>query len=198
LVAIYAFGYFGERDDLGRFAATLLVFGAAMCGVVWSDNLLALFVFWELTSISSYALIGFDNRTEAARNAALQALLVTGAGGLALLAGFVLIGIDAGTYSLSALSAAPPTGATIPAAAVLVLIGACTKSAQVPFHGWLSAAMAAPTPVSAYLHSATMVKAGVFAVAVLTPVLGDAGPWVPLTVGVGTVTMVWGSYQSLR
>ncbi|MEZ5208519.1 MAG: hydrogen gas-evolving membrane-bound hydrogenase subunit E [Acidimicrobiales bacterium] len=198
LVAIYAFGYFGERDDLGRFAATLLVFGAAMCGVVWSDNLLALFVFWELTSISSYALIGFDNRTEAARNAALQALLVTGAGGLALLAGIVLIGIDAGTYSLSALSAAPPTGATIPAAAVLVLIGACTKSAQVPFHGWLSAAMAAPTPVSAYLHSATMVKAGVFAVAVLTPVLGDAGPWVPLTVGVGTVTMVWGSYQSLR
>ncbi len=199
LVMTYAKGYFAPgRRDTGRFAAAMVLFGGSMCGLVWSDNILGLFVFWELTSVCSYSLIGFDDRAESARNSALQALLVTGAGGLALLFGLVLAGEAAGTYSLSGLAANPPGGAMASAAAVLVLIGAFTKSAQVPFHGWLPAAMAAPTPVSAYLHSATMVKAGVFIVAVMTPVFGGTGTWKPLAVVVGSATTLWGSYQAVR
>ncbi len=199
LVMVYASGYFGDdQPGLGRFAATLVVFAGAMCGIVWSDNLLGLFVFWEMTSVCSYLLIGFDDRSETARNSALQALLITGSGGLALLAGVVLIATEAGTTSLSAIVADPPSGGAVTAGVVLVLVGAATKSALVPFHGWLPGAMAAPTPVSAYLHSATMVKAGVYLVAVLSPAFADVGPWRPLTVGLGGVTMVWGAYQSLR
>ncbi|HEY8340341.1 MAG TPA: hydrogen gas-evolving membrane-bound hydrogenase subunit E, partial [Egibacteraceae bacterium] len=162
LVCGYAAGYFSHpRPDLGRFAALLVAFAGAMLGLVTSDHLLALFVFWELTSITSYLLIGFEHTQERARAAALQALLITGAGGLALLAGVILLAQAAGTWSLQALLAAPPSGASATAAAVCLLAAVATKSAQVPFHSWLPGAMAAPTPVSAYLHSATMVKAGV-------------------------------------
>ncbi len=198
LVFSYSAWYFGDRGDLARFAGTLVLFAAAMLGLVWSANLLGLFVFWELTSICSYLLIGFNDRSETARNSALQALLITGGGGLALLFGFVLIGTAAGTYDLEAVLADPPRGGAVTAGVVLVLVGAFTKSAQVPFHGWLPGAMAAPTPVSAYLHSATMVKAGVYLVAVFAPAFADVGPWRPLTVAVGGTTMLWGAYQSLR
>jgi len=199
LVFAYCPSYFGARPDLGRFAMYLTAFSGAMLGLVLADNLLLLFVFWELTSITSYLLIGFDDLKESARKAALQALLITGAGGLAMLAGLVLIGQQAGTYSLSAVLADPPTeGAVVAWAVVLVLLGAFTKSAQVPFHAWLPGAMAAPTPVSAYLHSATMVKAGVYLVARFSPAFADVGVWRPLAVGVGVATMLWGGYRALR
>src|SRR5690606_11685582 len=128
-------------------------------GLVLVDNLLVLYVFWELTSITSYLLIGFDDRSETARKAALQAIIVTVGGGLAMLAGLVLVGQVAGTYQLSAIVADPPTTTLAGGGALLGLVGAFTKSAQVPTHTVLPTAMAAPTPVSAYLHSATMVKA---------------------------------------
>ncbi len=167
----YARTYFHEGDPVtGRFAATLLAFAGAMFGLVLADNLLALFLFWELTSITSFLLIGTNDDKAAARAGALQALLITGMGGLAMLGGFILLGEAAGTYSMSALLAHPPSGTLANwAGLVLVLIGALTKSAQVPFHSWLPGAMNAPTPVSAYLHSATMVKAGVYLVARFSP-----------------------------
>jgi multicomponent Na+:H+ antiporter subunit A len=199
LIFAYAHSYFERpRDDLGKFAAALTGFAGSMLGLVLADNLLALFVFWELTSITSYLLIGFEDRKASARDAAQQALLVTGAGGLALLGGFVLIGQAADTYSLSAILAAPPSGAAANAGLVLCLLGAFTKSAQFPFHAWLPAAMAAPTPVSAYLHSATMVKAGVYLVARLAPAFAVAPVWRPLVIGVGVVTMLIGGYRALR
>ncbi len=199
-VFLYAYGYFSKpRRDLGRFAATLMGFSGAMLGVVLSDNLLLLFGFWELTSITSYLLIGFDDREAEARDAALQALLTTGIGSLAMLGGFLLIGQAAGTFELSELAAAPPpaTGG-VGVGLVLVLLGAFTKSAQVPFHTWLPGAMAAPTPVSAYLHSATMVKAGVYLIARLAPIFAAVGFWRPLVVGVGVATMLVGAYRALR
>ncbi len=198
LVFTYASRYFGERNDLGRFAATLGVFAGSMLGIVWSDNLLGMFVFWELTSITSYLLIGFNDRSEGARSSALQALLVTGTGGLALLLGFVMIGTEAGTYSLTEVLADPPRGGLVTAGVVFVLIGAFTKSAQVPFQGWLPGAMEAPTPVSAYLHSATMVKAGVYVVAVFAPAFAEVGPWRPLIIVVGIATIAWAGYQAIR
>lgn len=199
LVFAYAGLYFGDRPDLGRFAMLLCGFSGAMLGLVLADDLLTLFVFWELTSVTSYLLIGFDDRKESSRKAALQALMITGGGGLALLAGFVLIGQQAGTWSMAEILAEPPTeGAVVSWAVVLVLVGAFTKSAQVPFHMWLPGAMAAPTPVSAYLHSATMVKAGVYLIARFSPAFADVGLWRPLTAAVGLATMVWGGYRALR
>lgn len=197
-VTVYSTGYFSARPGLGRFAATLVVFAGAMVGIVLADNVFALFVFWELTSITSYLLIGFEDEKASARGAALAAMLTTGAGGLALLAGLVLLGQAAGTYSLSGLLADPPTGATVEVALVLVLLGAFTKSAQVPFHYWLPGAMAGPTPVSAFLHSATMVKAGVYLIARLAPAFADAAVWRPAVVGVGLASMTIGGYRALR
>lgn len=198
LVFVYAWRYFGDREGLGRFGALLVAFAGAMFGVVVADNLLLLFVFWELTSIASYLLIGFDDGSAAARSGALQALLVTGLGGLAMLGGIVLIAQAAGTYSLSAIVAAPPGGDTVGAGLGLILAGAFTKSAQFPFHFWLPGAMAAPTPVSAYLHSATMVKAGIYLVARLAPAFAAAvGWWRPALITVGVVTMLVGGWRAL-
>jgi multicomponent Na+:H+ antiporter subunit A len=199
LVFAYGLGYFGPRSaGVGRLAGLLALFSGAMFGLVTADNLLLVYVCWELTSITSYLLIGNADRDAEARGAALHALLVTGAGGLALLGGFVLLGEAAGTYRLSALLAGPPSGGVVNVALVLVLLGAFTKSAQYPFHSWLPGAMVAPTPVSAYLHSAAMVKAGVYLVARFAPAFADAGAWRPLVVGVGLVTMVGGGLRALR
>jgi len=209
LVFLYAHSYFagGPADapgkdpvaGLGRFAATLVAFAGAMLGLVVSDNLLALFVFWELTSITSYLLIGHKHASEHARAAALQALLVTSTGALAMLGGFIVLAQLAGTWSMAEVLADPPTGALATGAVLCVLAGVFTKSAQVPFHSWLPGAMAAPTPVSAYLHSATMVKAGVYLAARFAPAFAVATPlWQPVVIGVGVVTMLVGGYRALR
>jgi len=202
LVCVYAVGYFSATAaGLGRFAATLLAFSTAMVGLVWADSVWTLFIFWELTSITSFLLVGFKNTDAAARVAARRALVITAAGGLALLAGFVLFVDVAGTARLSELQ--PISGGTATAAAVLILVAAATKSAQFPFHVWLPGAMAAPTPVSAYLHSATMVKAGVILVAVIAPAFDDSGGlgvgvWKPLGLAFGLTTMIWGAIGALR
>ena len=197
LVLVYSAGYFSTgTDGSGRFAATLLAFSAAMVGLVWADSVWTLFVFWELTSVTSFLLVGHKTTDPVARLAARRALLITVAGGLALLAGFVVVADAAGTSRLSQMSPVEGTAATV--AAVLVLGAAATKSAQVPFHVWLPGAMAAPTPVSAYLHSATMVKAGVVLVAMATPVLGAVEVWKPLGLGFGLVSMIWGAVGALR
>lgn len=197
LIFAYSRWYLREGPEIGRFAALLAGFGGAMLGLVVADNLIALFLFWELTSITSYLLIGFEDRSATARAAALRALLITAIGGLAMLAGFVLLAGDAGTYTLSELLAAAPRGPAHEIALLLVLFGAFTKSAQAPFHFWLPGAMAAPTPVSAYLHSATMVKAGVYLVARLAPAFYDVSFWQPLVMGVGLATMMIGGWRAL-
>ncbi len=200
LVCVYAIGYFSHpKSGTGRLAGLLTLFAGAMLGVVVSDHLLALFVFWELTTVTSYLLIGNDDRDPTARDASLMAILVTGAGGLAMLAGFVIVGQSAGTYLISELAASTSLdGTAVTVGVVCILIGAFTKSAQVPFSGWLPGAMVAPTPISAYLHAATMVKAGVFLLARLAPALADIGPWRPLVLGVGGATMVIGGWRALR
>ena len=203
MVCAYALGYFSSsKPGVARLAGLLTVFAGAMTGVVVSDHLLALFVFWELTSITSYALIGNDDRNPKARDAALQAILITGAGGLAMLAGLVMIGQSAGTYRLSELATVfadqPPSGAVLTVATLLVLLGAFTKSAQWPFSGWLPGAMVAPTPISTYLHAATMVKAGVYLVARLAPLMVALPMWRPLVVTVGSITMIAGGWRALR
>ena len=200
LVFAYAASYFpSETPDLGRLAGLLVLFAGAMVGLVLADQLLILYAFWEITSITSYLLIGNTFTDAKARAAALHALLVTVTGGLAMLGGFVILGQAAGTYRLSALVAGPaPTGTAVTVALVLVLIGAFTKSAQYPFHAWLPGAMVAPTPVSAYLHSATMVTAGVYLVARLTPAFGSSSPWQPLVLTVGTLTLVAGGLRAIR
>ena len=181
-----------------RTAAVLLLFAGSMFGLVCSDNLFLLFMFWELTSITSFLLIGTNDENAGARSAALHALLVTGGGGLAMLGGFVLIGQAAGTYSLHAILTSPPSGTTVTVGLVLVLAGALTKSAQVPFHSWLPGAMAAPTPISAYLHSATMVKAGVYLIARFAPAFAVVGPWRWIVLGRGGASMLLGGYRALR
>lgn len=195
LVLIYSGAYLQGHSQLGRFFAYLLSFMASMLGVVLAGNLLLLFVFWELTSITSYLLIGFDHTEEKSRKAALQALLVTGCGGLALLAGVILVQQATGTVELALLLS---RGRVLGADALylpivlLVFAGAFTKSAQTPFHFWLPAAMAAPTPVSAYLHSATMVKGGVYLLARLSPVLGGTDLWQYGLLAFGALTMIAG------
>ena len=186
-----------DRPGQHRLAGLLLVFTASMLGVVTASNLIVLYVAWELTSVSSYLLVGWNDEDPSARAAALQALLTTGLGGLAMLGGFVVIGQAAGTYDLAAIAAAPPTGTAVSVGLVLVLVGVATKSAQVPFSSWLPGAMVAPTIVSAYLHSATMVKAGVYLVARLAPVFADQGPWRPVVLVLGIVTMVSGGWRAL-
>ncbi|MEU8796783.1 hydrogen gas-evolving membrane-bound hydrogenase subunit E [Spirillospora sp. NPDC048819] len=193
----YAGWYFEGSERL--MIGTLVAFAGAMTGLVLADNLLVLYVFWELTTLSSFILIG-TTRPERAedRRAATQALLMTTAFGLVMLAGFVLLGQAAGTYRISALLAEPPGGAAAEAGLVLVLLGAFAKSAQMPLHAWLPAAMVAPTPVSAYLHAAAMVKAGVYLVARLTPAFADTGLWRPAVIGVGLVSLIAGGVVALR
>lgn len=197
LIVLYAGAYLADDPHLGRFLLFLFLFMGAMLGLTSADNVITLFVFWELTSISSYMLIGHKNEYQDSRDAALQALLVTGGGGLALLGGLVLLSIVAGTQDISAMAgvaeAIQSDDLYLPIL-LLVLLGAATKSAQFPFHFWLPGAMAAPTPVSAYLHSATMVKAGVYLLARFHPTLGGTTEWVTLVTTVGAVTFVVGAY----
>ena len=200
LVLVYASGYMGADPQLGRLYAFLLLFMASMLGLVLADNLLCLFVFWELTTVSSYLLIGYKHQYEKARKAALQGLLVTGMGGLALLAGLVTLGQIGGSYAIPALAAQGSAIRADPryaAALALIALGAFTKSAQVPFHFWLPGAMEAPTPVSAYLHSATMVKAGVFLLARLYPALGGTPLWDTTMLAFGTITLLVGAWLAL-
>jgi multicomponent Na+:H+ antiporter subunit A len=200
MVFLYAGGYLAGSPKLGRFYGWIGLFFAAMLGLVLSDNILVMFIFWELTSISSYMLIGHYHENERARQCARQALVVTAGGGLILLAGLVLLGIAGGSWSFSELLA----GGSLTGHAlylpifILVVIGAFTKSAQFPFHFWLPNAMAGPAPVSALLHSATMVKAGVFLLARLNPTLGGTDLWFYLLAGVGGFTMVWNAFLALR
>lgn len=205
LICVYALAYFRPHgpdgkvaDNVGRLAGMMTLFAGAMLGVVLSDHLIALFVFWELTSVTSYLLIGNDDTNPRARASALQAILITGMGGLVLLAGLTIIGQAAGTYRLSELIADPPTGSVLNVGLILVLIGAFTKSAQAPFSSWLPGAMVAPTPVSAYLHSATMVKAGVYLVARLAPMFAVEGSWRVVVLTVGSATMLIGGLRALR
>ncbi|MCU0452777.1 MAG: DUF4040 domain-containing protein [Bacteroidetes bacterium] len=199
VVLVYAGAYLHDHRDLGRFLTWIMVFMGAMLGLVTSGNLLTLFLFWELTSISSYFLIGFLHDDAASRKSALQALLITGAGGLSLLAGFILLGSAVGSYELSAILTSGDAFRSsewyLPGL-LLILIGAFTKSAQVPFHFWLPNAMAAPTPVSAYLHSATMVKAGVFMLARLHPVLNGTSEFHVLVGTAGAATMILGAVSA--
>ena len=199
LIVLYAGAYLSDHHHLGRFYAYLLGFMAAMLGLVLADDLIAMFVFWELTSVTSFLLISFQHAKADSRRAALQALLITGGGGLALLAGLILLGSVGGSWQFSGLSAEAIAGhAAYPAILTLVLIGAFTKSAQLPFHLWLPNAMAAPTPVSAYLHSATMVKAGVYLLARLNPALGGSASWSTILITIGAATALVGAVLAIR
>ena len=203
LVAIYAGTYFADAKPADRtyFLVLILVFMTAMLGTVMADNLIVTFVFWELTSLVSFFLIGFKPETRAARDAALQSLLVTAGGGLALLAGILLLGIAAGTFSFSGVLANGDTviaSPLFPAIMVCVLIGALTKSAQWPFHFWLPNAMQAPTPASAYLHSATMVKLGVYLLARFDQAFSDEPMFYLPLLALGGITMLVAALQALR
>lgn len=202
LVVLYAQAYLKGSAKLGRFYLALFIFMGAMLGVVSSDNILALFVFWELTSLSSYLLIGYYHEKEKSRKAALQALLVTGTGGIVMLAGLILLGNAVGTYSISEMIAINAgsilleSGYYLPVL-ICLLIGAFTKSAQFPFHFWLPNAMEAPAPVSSYLHSATMVKAGVFLLARLFPILAVDPLWFWIVTPIGALTLITGVWLGL-
>ena len=195
LIVLYAGGYLKGHPMLGRFFLFLMMFMGAMQGVVLADNVVTLFVFWELTSLASYLLVGFESGRAAARRAALQALLITGTGGLALLAGLIMLASAGGSWRISDLTGAGSWIQDDPLylpILILVVLGCFTKSAQWPFHSWLPGAMQAPTPVSAYLHSATMVKAGVYLLARLDPALGGSPEWLWILTGIGGLTMLMG------
>ena len=217
LVMIYCRWYFapstssetgkgaGTKAGVGLFSAVLLAFAGAMYGLVLTDDLIMLVMFWEITSILSYLLIGFYHARGASRRAALQALLVTTLGGLAMFVGAVILVVEAGTNSLSEILAlySDPASAFVSSplvdtAIVLLLVGALSKSAIFPFHFWLPGAMAAPTPVSAYLHAAAMVKAGIYLIARCAPAFAVAEPWRPIVITLGIVTMLLGGLQALR
>lgn len=201
VIMIYSGAYLEGHRHLGRFFAFLLMFMGAMLGLVMSDSLVSLFAFWELTSVTSFLLIGFDHQREAARRAAIQALLVTGIGGLGLIVGGIVLQAVGGSWDLSTLmgsAGAIKASAAYPLILVAFLAAGFTKSAQVPFHFWLPNAMEAPTPVSAYLHSATMVQAGVYLLARLTPLLGGTPMWQGALTCFGAVTLLWGARLALR
>ena len=200
LVLIYCAAYFKtSASGLGRFGAVFVAFSGAMLGLVTADDMLLLYTFWELTTVMSYLLIGHYSERKASRRAAMQAIVITTAGGLAMLVGMVLLGEAAGTYRLSEVIADPPRGtAMVTAAIVCVLAGAATKSALIPFHFWLPAAMAAPTPVSAYLHAAAMVKAGVYLVARFAPAYSTDPTWKWIVIVLGCGTLLLGGYRALR
>jgi multicomponent Na+:H+ antiporter subunit A len=198
IVLWYSIDYFSDHIAYVRFVGVFVIFAGAMSGLVMSADLFTMFVFWELTSVCSFLLIGMNDESASARSSALRALLVTGAGGLCLLAGVTLFQVAAGTSSFSDLAAASPSGTLITIAALLTLTGAFTKSAQFPFHFWLPGAMSAPTPVSAYLHSATMVKAGIVLIARLAPIVGQEDIWRWTIVLAGGTTMVFGGIRAMR
>ena len=201
LVVLYTASYFKDHPDRGRLQLLLLAFMLSMLGLVSADNVILLFVFWEMTTITSFLLVGFDHKNEQARQSALQALLVTAGGGLALLLGLIVLAEMAGTYQLSAMIVSDmplTTHPHYPVALLLILVGAFTKSAQFPFHFWLPNAMAAPSPVSAYLHSATMVKAGIYLLMRFQPALGGTELWFYTLTGFGAITAVWASLMALR
>ncbi len=201
LIFIYAGTYLKGHRDLGRFFVFLLSFMAAMLGLVLSDNLISLFVFWELTSITSFMLIGFNHNDTHARRSAMQGLYITMGGGLLLMAGFIIFAGIGDSYELSELLQNGDiirNHALYVPALLLILCGAFSKSAQFPFHFWLPNAMAAPTPVSAYLHSATMVKAGVYLLARLNPGMGGTELWTLLLCGAGGFTMLMGAFLAAR
>ena len=200
LIVIYAHFYLSAKDSVAKFYSEMMLFMAAMLGIVLSDNVLLLVVFWELTSLSSFLLVGYWSHRADARGGARQALAVTGGGGLAMLGGFVLLGQIAGTYEISAMvgqAAQIQADPMFLPALLLILLGCFTKSAQFPFHFWLPDAMAAPTPVSAYLHSATMVKAGVFLLMRLYPVLSGSGWFEVIVSTTGLVTMLFGAFVAI-
>ena len=200
LILIYGGAYLEDDAKAPRFFVVVLIFMASMLGVIAADDLILTFVFWELTSISSFLLIGYKHGDAGARKAALQSLLVTGAGGLALLGGLILLQHITGVSRISALAGYGETIAASPWYGItlaLILLGAFTKSAQVPFHFWLPGAMAAPTPVSAYLHSATMVKAGVILLAKLSPALAETPLWSPIVAPIGALTFLTGAVLAI-
>jgi len=200
-IVLYAGSYLKNHQDLPRFLVVLQAFMASMLGLVLADNLITLFVFWELTSITSYLLIGFNHQNAEARKAALQGLIVTVGGGLALLAGLVMLASAGGSYSLQEIFNSDRVLTDHPlytGMMICLLLGAFTKSAQFPFHFWLPNAMAAPTPVSAYLHSATMVKAGIYLMARLYPELGGTEFWINTLTSVGALTMLTGAFMAIR
>ncbi|WP_385623349.1 Na+/H+ antiporter subunit A [Streptomyces sp. P8-A8] len=200
LVLLYCASYFTDgTPQLAGFAGNLLAFAGAMLALVLADDLISLYVFWELTTVFSFLLIGYDSEQKHSRRSALQALTVTTLGGLAMLVGFLIIGQSAGTYRISAILADPPrAGLAVSVAVVLILCGALSKSAIWPFSLWLPNAMAAPTPVSAYLHAAAMVKAGVYLVARLAPGFADVPVWRPVVIVLGAATMLLGGWRALR
>lgn len=200
LIVLYARYYISAEDPMGRFYTYLLLFMGSMLGIVLSENLMLLMMFWELTSISSFLLIGFWSYRTDAREGARMALVITGGGGLAMMAGFILLGNIVGSFELTTILASREilhAHALYPLTLVLILLGAFTKSAQFPFQFWLPHAMAAPTPVSAYLHSATMVKAGVFLLALMFPVLAGSSLWFYIVTPIGLITLMFAAYMAM-
>ncbi len=201
LVVFYSIYYMDKKEDLSRFYLYLLMFMGAMLGVVLSDNMIVLYGFWELTSITSFLLIAFHYKRKASTSGAQKSFLITVFGGFAMLAGFMMMYLMTGTFSIRATitewGQIQDSTLFLPAL-VLILIGAFTKSAQFPFHIWLPDAMEAPTPVSAYLHSATMVKAGLYVIARFTPIFGGEGTWFWLVTGVGLLTLCYGSFLAVK
>ncbi|WP_152364428.1 Na+/H+ antiporter subunit A [Microlunatus speluncae] len=201
LVLFYCRWYFADEDPAPRTSAVLTAFAGAMLGLVTADDLIVLYVFWELTTVFSYLLIGHKPTRSANRRAALNALIVTTFGGLAMLTGIIMLAVTTGTFSISEIltsSTLQLASPVIIAAVILILIGALSKSALVPFHFWLPGAMAAPTPISAYLHAAAMVKAGVYLVALLAPTFAGQPGWRPIVLTLGAVTMIIGAWRALR
>lgn len=201
LVVLYSIFYMDMKEALNRFYLYLLMFMGAMLGVVLSDNMIVLYGFWELTSITSFLLIAFHYKRKASTSGAQKSFLITVFGGFAMLTGFMMMYLITGTFSIRAtitgLGQFQESALFLPAL-ILILIGAFTKSAQFPFHIWLPDAMEAPTPVSAYLHSATMVKAGLYVVARFTPIFGGQGLWFWLVTGVGLLTLCYGSFLAVK
>ncbi|WP_020007808.1 Na+/H+ antiporter subunit A [Salinicoccus albus] len=201
LVTLYSIGYLSQKEKLGSFYIYLLIFMTAMLGVVLIDNVLMLYLFWELTSISSFLLIAFWHKNDRSLYGAQKSMLITMFGGFLMLGGFIILYLITGTFSIRGMIEALPLiqeNQLAPLAIVLILFGAFTKSAQFPFHIWLPDAMEAPTPVSAYLHSATMVKAGIYLVARFTPIFAFNSLWIWLILIVGLFTMTWAAFNSIK
>ena len=199
LVLIYCSRYFDDDEPrLPMFAAEMVAFAGVMFGLVTSDNMLVLYTYWELTTVLSFLLVGHYAERASSRRAATQALLVTTAGGLAMLVGVIILGQVGGSYQLSDLVANPTSGWLTDVAIVLILVGALSKSAIIPLHFWLPGAMAAPTPVSAYLHAAAMVKAGIYLVARLAPGYANTPPWHVTIISLGLASMLIAGWRSLQ
>jgi len=201
LVILYSIYYLAQDEPLGNFYVYIMMFMGAMLGVVMSDNTLVLYVFWELTSISSFLLIAFWYHRKRSREGAQKSLLITVTGGFGMLVGFIMLYLMTGTWSvresIALISESTNHNLFIPSM-LLILLGAFTKSVQFPFHIWLPSAMEAPTPISAYLHSATMVKAGIYLVARFTPIFGGDAVWFWVVSGVGILTLFWGSFNAVK